>query len=185
MDPLRTCAGTLAMSIGTKFDVNDWGDTNWRALIGGLSSQLSDWGLIALGASVEHERSAFLLGSWTGPKLNLCGKLSVRESGAVMQHARVFIGHDSGPMHLAASVGTRCAAIFSARNLPGLWFPYGARHTVFYNKTECAGCQLSVCVKFQKQCIAAVSVDAVMTAVLNMAFEPSAVSRPASIHGRG
>jgi ADP-heptose:LPS heptosyltransferase len=158
----------LAMSIGTKIDVNDWGDDNWRALLNDLSNRLPGWGLVVLGASVEHARSAGLLSAWHGPTVNLCGRLSVRESGAVMRCVRVFIGHDSGPMHLAAAVGTPCAAIFSARHLPGLWFPYGPMHTVFYHRTECAGCQLNVCVEFKKKCIAAISVGEVSTAVVSM-----------------
>jgi ADP-heptose:LPS heptosyltransferase len=83
-----------------------------------------------------------------------------------MERVRAFIGHDSGPMHLAAAVGTPCAAVFSARNLPGIWFPYGSGHTVFYNKTDCAGCRLNVCVEFKKKCIAAVTVREVSAAVI-------------------
>ncbi len=166
LESLRACPGMLAMSIGTKVDVNDWGDDNWRALLDDLSNRLPHWGLVALGAPVEHARSAELLSAWRGPSLNLCGKLSVRESGAVMECVRVFVGHDSGPMHLAATVGTPCAAIFSARNLPGLWFPYGPAHSVFYNRTDCAGCGLNVCVEFKKKCIAAVTVGEVSAGVV-------------------
>jgi heptosyltransferase-3 len=165
---LRACPGILAMSIGTKVDVNDWGDDNWRALLDDVSNRLPRWGLVALGASVEHARTSDLLSTWRGPSLNLCGKLSVRESGAVMECVRVLIGHDSGPMHLAAAVGTPCAAIFSGRHLPGLWFPYGHGHSVFYNKTDCAGCGLNVCAEFKKKCIAGISVREVSTAVVSM-----------------
>jgi heptosyltransferase III len=168
LESLGACPGILAMSIGTKVDVNDWGDDNWKALLDDLSNRLPRWGLIVLGAPVEHARSAGLLSAWRGPSLNLCGKMSVRESGAIMQRARVFIGHDSGPMHLAAAVGTPCAAIFSARNLPGLWFPYGHTHRVFYNKTECAGCQLNVCVELKKKCIASISVGEVSAGAMSI-----------------
>jgi ADP-heptose:LPS heptosyltransferase len=163
---LGNCPGILALSIGTKVEANDWGDENWRALLHDLSTRLPGWGVVAVGAPVEEARSSELLASWDGPRLNLCGKLSVRESGAVIACARVFVGHDSGPMHLAAAVGTSCAAIFSARNLPGIWFPYGSGHAVFYHRTACAGCGLNTCVEFQKKCIAAVSVAEVSAAVI-------------------
>jgi ADP-heptose:LPS heptosyltransferase len=174
IESLGACAGVLSMSIGTKIDVNDWGDDNWRALLGDLSDRLPDWGLVALGASVEEARSSALLAAWRGPSLNLCGKVSIRESGALLQSARAFIGHDSGPMHLAAAVGTPCAAIFSARHLPGLWFPYGGKHTVFYKRTDCAGCKLNECVEFRKKCIAAVTVTEVSAAVVAMLAADSA-----------
>jgi heptosyltransferase III len=172
LEPLRTCPGILAMSIGTKVDTNDWGDDNWQALLHDLSTRLPGWGLVAIGAPVERQRSAALLEAWHGPSLNLCGALTVRESGTVLECAQAFVGHDSGPMHLAAAVGTRCAAIFSARNLPGRWFPYGEAHTVFYKRTDCAGCQLDVCVEFKKKCIVAVTVGEVSAAVTSMVSKP-------------
>jgi len=165
---LGACRGMLAISIGTKADVKDWGDDNWRALLRELSNRLPHWGLVAIGAPVEHDQSAAVLAAWRGLALNLCGKLSVRESGAVLERMRLLIGHDSGPMHLAATVGTPCAAIFSARTLPGTWFPYGPGHTVFYKQTDCAGCQLDVCVEFKKKCIAAISVTEVAAGVIAM-----------------
>ncbi len=183
IEPLRHSPGILAMSIGTKMDVKDWGDDNWRALLTHLSSRLPAWGLAGVGAPVEHERTSSLLAAWRGPTVNACGKLSIRECAALLECARVFIGHDSGPMHLAATVGTPCAAIFSARDLPGPWFPYGAGHTVFYKTTDCAGCQLAVCVEFKKKCIAAVTVHEVSAAVLDMlsadrAYMPSGRGAP-------
>lgn len=165
---LRAAPGVLAMSIGYKAEVKDWGDENWRALLAELSNRLPGWGLVALGAPVEAARSSALLEAWKGPSLNLCGQLSIRESGAILERSRVFIGHDSGPMHLAATVGTTCAAIFSARSLPGQWFPYGPKHEVFYKRTECAGCELDVCVEFKKKCITAVTVREVTAAVIGL-----------------
>jgi heptosyltransferase III len=166
--PLGHCAGLLAMSIGTKADVNDWGDANWKSLLRDLCGRLPGWGLVALGAPVERARTSELLSNWSGSTLNLCGSLPVRESGAILERVSLFIGHDSGPMHLAASVGTACAAVFSARNLPGIWFPHGSQHTVFYKKTDCAGCRLYTCVEFKKKCIASVTVEEVCTAVIGM-----------------
>jgi heptosyltransferase III len=177
--PMRACPGLLAMSIGTKVDANDWGDEKWRALLKELNAKLPSWGLVALGAPVESARTEALLAAWQGPRLNLCGKIPIRESAAVLERARVFIGHDSGPMHLAAAVGTPCAAVFSARNLPGTWFPYGKTHTVFYKRTACAGCGLDVCVEFAKQCINSVSAMEVASAVLRMVSATDLVAEAA------
>jgi ADP-heptose:LPS heptosyltransferase len=166
IESLQCCIGVLCMSIGTKIEANDWGDDNWKKLLATLAAKLPGWGLIALGAAVERDRTSALLAHWTGRSVNLAGQLTVRESGAVLEACRVFIGHDSGPMHLAAAVGTSCVAIFSARNLPGRWFPFGSNHHVFYKKTECAGCGLFQCVEMQKKCINAITVDEVAAAVL-------------------
>src|SRR5208282_1976079 len=58
--PLHACPGILSISIGTKIDVKDWGDDNWRALLEDLSNRLPLWGLAAIGASVEYGRSSAL-----------------------------------------------------------------------------------------------------------------------------
>ena len=155
----------IALSIGTKAQVNDWTQPNWLAVVKALNDRYSDRGLVTLGSAHEHGRSDDLLRIWSGPRLNLCGKPSPRVSAAILARADLFIGHDSGPMHLAANVGTRCVAIFSARVLPGVWFPRGHGHQVLYHGTECAGCLLFECVAHNKKCILSISPAEVLEAV--------------------
>jgi ADP-heptose:LPS heptosyltransferase len=156
----------LAVSIGGKAEVKDWGDANWSFLLKALGQKLPGWGLAMVGAPVEYARSQQLLNCWPGASINLCGALNVRETAAALQRASIFCGHDSGPMHLAAAVGTVCVAIFSARNLPGEWFPYGRHHRVIYHPMECQGCGLEACVVRDKACIRSIKVDEVLDAVL-------------------
>ena len=139
--------------------MKDWGQDNWRALIEKLYQRYNDYGLILLGSKEEFEYSEKASLPWFGEKQNLCGMLTPRESAAVLKQASIFIGHDSGPMHLAASVGTRCVSIFSARDLPGIWFPYGVGHQVIYHKTDCFGCGLEVCKEKGKKCIASITAN--------------------------
>lgn len=166
LDAIPHRAPVIAVSIGTKNQSNDWEMPNWTQLFEQLRASLSGWRLVLIGAAEEAERSDTLLEAWGGKGLNLCGKLTPRVSAAVLKRARVFVGHDSGPIHLAASVGTPCVGIFSARNLPGRWFPRGARNRIIYHRTECAGCGLEVCLEKQKKCILSITVDEVQQAVL-------------------
>lgn len=155
----------MGASVGAKVDVKDWGDANWAALLGALRAAMPGWGLVVLGSADERERADRLLEHWAGESINLCGRMSVRASAATLARCRLFVGHDSGPMHLAAAVGTTCVAIFSSRNLPGEWFPYGQKHRVLYRRIECQGCKLDVCAVRQKACINSITVDAVSAAV--------------------
>ena len=88
LGPLPPSSPVLMFSVGARVDVKDWGDDNWTTLLQRLGPRLHGWSLVALGAGVEHERSARLLAAWPGPSLNLCGVLSVRESGAVLERGR-------------------------------------------------------------------------------------------------
>jgi len=121
----------VALSIGAKIAIKDWGDDNWRSVLAGLAADEPSLGLVLTGGEADRLRSEALAGGWRGPALNLCG-VPPRESAAVIERARLYAGHDSGPMHLAASVGTPIAAVFCDHLKPGLWFPFGAAHRVFY-----------------------------------------------------
>ena len=158
----------IVASVGTKAEAKDWTEQNWLAMLTMLAVEKRSLGLVMLGAPDEAERSQRCLDVWKGPGVNLAGALTVRESASILKNAVLFIGHDSGPMHLAASVNTRCIAIFSARNLPGHWFPAGERHKVFYNQTECFGCGLERCDVHKKKCILSTKPDEVCTVAIKM-----------------
>jgi ADP-heptose:LPS heptosyltransferase len=155
----------IAVSVGTKADVNDWEDMRWLPLLERLSTQYAGYALVLLGSADEHARCERLRTAWGTRSLNLCGLLSVRESAAVLQRCQVLICHDSGPMHLAAAVGSTCVAIFSSRNWPGQWFPQGSGHQVLYRSMPCQGCGFETCPDRQKACIRSITVDDVLHAV--------------------
>ncbi len=77
--------------------------------------------------------------------VNAAGELSIRGAAAVFEHCQLYLGNDTGTMHLAASAGVRCVALFSARDWPGRWFPYGKGHVVHRIAVPCEGCRLDVC----------------------------------------
>ncbi len=160
----------IAVSVGTKVQSKDWGKENWRALLRRVAAAYPGYGLALAGAPEEREVSEFAAEGWrsvaeAGPVVNLCGTLSPRESAAAFARAAAFVGHDSGPMHLAAAVGTPCVAIFAARNLPRVWFPFGRQHRVVYHTVDCKGCGLEVCVAQRKKCLLSITVDEVLAAV--------------------
>ncbi len=157
----------LAVCLGTKVQVNDWGEANWTALLARMAQQFPAHKLLLIGAAEEAAISERAALAWKGRSLNLCGAITPRESAAAIRSATLFLGHDSGPMHLAAAVGVPCVAIFAARNLPRVWFPYGSRHRVIYHRTECAGCGLATCIQEKKKCILSITVDEAFAAVLD------------------
>jgi heptosyltransferase-3 len=161
----------IACSVGTKIDIKNWGEKNWIELFRIFCLKHKNYGLLLIGAADEFALSERLNRVWVGPKLNLCGRLSPRECAWALRQAVLFVGHDSGPLHLAACAGVRCVGIFSARNKPGVWFPYGKKHRVIYHMTECYGCELEVCGKFQKKCIATITVNEVMDSMEQIIYE--------------
>ncbi len=170
-EALHPAAGLpiIAVSVGTKVQSKDWGPENWRALLARMGALYPKHALTLSGSPPESDASEFAADGWReaggGPVINLCGVLTPRESAAAFGRAQIFIGHDSGPMHLAAAVQTPCVAIFAARNKPRVWFPYGRQHRVVYHRTDCWGCGLETCVTERKKCITSISVDEVLAEV--------------------
>ncbi len=176
VEALRPIAGhpILAVSVGTKRQSKDWGRENWRNLLTALADRYPEYSVALLGSSEESEASEYAADGWrqlsasaraAGPVVNLCGLLTPRESAAALSHACIFLGHDSGPMHLAAAVQTPCVAIFSARNKPRVWFPYGNQHSVLYHAVDCWGCNLETCIIKKKKCLTSITVEEVLPRV--------------------
>ncbi len=113
----------IAVGAGTKVPAKDWGEKNWANLLALLSLEIPDATLVIIGSAGEWERGENLGRAWKGAHLNFCGKTAPRISAAVLERCRLFIGHDSGPMHLAAAVGTPTLGLFSWHNPPGQWHP--------------------------------------------------------------
>ncbi len=159
LDKPPRCA--VALSLGTKCDVNDWGFDRWSELVTRLAGIRKIDRLLLIGAPDDFAQSEALRKCWPRDSENFCGRLPVRLSAAVLAQAKLFIGHDSGPMHLAAAVGVAVVAVFSARNPPGVWFPLGERQRIHYRVIECMGCRRLRCDDKHKACIRGISVDEV------------------------
>lgn len=92
------------------------------------------------------------------------GALGVRESMAAMKKCLFYLGNDTGTMHTAAASDLRCVAVFSSREDPGRWHPYGDGHVVFRTQIPCEGCMLQECIDREMACILSISVQQVLEA---------------------
>ena len=149
-------ANYISLSVGSKLFVKDWGEAKWTSFMTELAKVASDYKLLFIGSPDESERCEKLLNAWPRGGVNLCGLLTPRESAAALSMTKLFIGHDSGPMHLASSVGIPTVAIFASRSKKGVWFPFANEQNVFYTDIACANCGLEVCEEKAKQCINAI-----------------------------
>ena len=76
--------------------------------------------------------------------IDLTGRLSLKELGALIARARLFFGMDSAPMHLAAAVNTPAVALFGPTGVFN-WGPWGAGHLVIKQDWDCVPCGLDGC----------------------------------------
>ena len=89
---------------------------------------------------------------------------------AALAEARLFVGNDSGPAHMAAALGRPLVVIFGSSSSPiwGPWQPQAAhpQASVVQNKFECNPCPGDHCYKFaQPECILSITFEQVKAAV--------------------
>lgn len=109
---------------------------------------LHDRGLpvVITGTKAAHEQE-LLAAIWQESRvtpINLAGRLSLKELGALIAKARLFFGMDSAPMHLAAAVGTPAAALFGPSGVFN-WGPWGEGHLVLQKDWDCVPCGRDGC----------------------------------------
>ena len=111
---------------------------------------------IVVGGAGDRSLADNLLHRWKNG-LNATGQLSVREGIALLNLCKLYLGNDTGPMHMAVAAGIPCVAIFSSIDMPGRWEPYGSSHYVFREDMICSGCLLRSCNKGPDRCIERIS----------------------------
>lgn len=98
---------------------------------------------------------------------NLAGRTSLRELCAVMKLCRVVLTNDTGPMHVAAAVGTALVVPFGSTSpeLTGPGLPDDPRHTLIKSTAPCSPCFLREC-PIDFRCMKGIDVESVVQAVL-------------------
>ncbi|MCG6154439.1 lipopolysaccharide heptosyltransferase II [Rubinisphaera margarita] len=99
--------------------------------------------------------------------LNLAGETSLTQLAEVLRRAALVLSNDSGPMHLAAGVGTPVVGIFTCTSAERSG-PAGGQHQLVQAKVPCAASYRKQCPfsgSGHMQCLTAVSVFQVWSAV--------------------
>jgi len=100
--------------------------------------------------------------------LNLAGQLSIKELGAVAARARLFIGVDSMPMHLASAMGVPTVALFGPSGEME-WGPWGTRSSVVSTTHSCRPCGQDGCGGGKvSECLTLLPVDAVYASAIEL-----------------
>jgi len=100
-------------------------------------------------------------------KINLAGKTSLRELMALLKSCRVLLTNDTGPMHVAAALGTPVVVPFGSTSpeLTGPGLPGDPRHRLLKSDAPCAPCFLREC-PIDFRCMTGISVERVVEAVV-------------------
>lgn len=101
----------IAIGIGAAHQDRDWPDLKWRQLIAELLRCSSGTLFIIGGPAGAARAQQFIADENCARVVNAC-ELRLSETAALLHHAALFVGTDSGPMNIAAAVGTPAFALF-------------------------------------------------------------------------
>jgi predicted lipopolysaccharide heptosyltransferase III len=95
--------------------------------------------------------------------VSLAGRSDVRALAAALKRSALFIGNDTGAMHIAAAVGTPVVGLFGPSN-PAEWGPRGGPAEVIYKGLDCRICFHPTCRRGEENCMKLIMIDEVMAA---------------------
>jgi lipopolysaccharide heptosyltransferase II len=116
----------------TSNPIKRWPLDRYRSLMQGIVERLH-MNVVVVGGREERQRVADVLPEL--PVADLVGRLTLTQLAALLQRARAMISNDSGPMHLAAALGTPTIALFGTEDAaagPRRWGPWGEGHVVIW-----------------------------------------------------
>jgi len=108
---------------------------------------------------------AIAAGMQTAPRV-LCGETSLADLVGVLAQLRLLVTNDSGPMYLAAAVGTPVLALFG----PTDWretAPFGSGHRLVRESVHCSPCKLRAC-PIDHRCMRRITIDRVADEALEL-----------------
>jgi ADP-heptose:LPS heptosyltransferase len=122
--------GTSARAISRR-----WDSTNWAKLFAVMTETTQ---VVLIGGSEEAD----LVKNISLPHrnlLNLINQLNIPQTAALMKRAKLYIGLDTGPTHLAAAMGVPIVAMYGP-NTPLRWGPYTQNASIIYKPSACSPC---------------------------------------------
>ena len=133
----------IVVGLGASHADKDWPQAYWAEFVGGLRRRTNGT-VFLLGGDDSIARADELIASAAGADAaNACG-LKLIEAAALLQLADLFVGTDSGPIHLAAAFARPTFAWFGPTD-PDTWAPRGDAHDAWRTTLPCRGCDRTRC----------------------------------------
>ena len=159
----------IVFHIGAGNRFRDWGLIHQRELIHRLT-RLPETAVVLVGGTEDMEREAGLLEEFRDVRLySLIGKLNLRELQALIAQSALFVGPDSGPMHIAAVTNTPIVALFGP-TLPAHFAPWKAQATILEKDMECRPCRQIECITDDYRCLQGITPEEVYAACRQALF---------------
>ena len=143
-----------------------------------VTQTLSQQGItpVFTGVSTEQALVESIRQHMSTPSQSLAGQLTLSEMTALLATAPLLLSNNTGPVHLAAAVGTPVVDLYALTNMQHT--PWQVPSRVLYHDVDCRLCYKSVCPEGHHDCLRLVSPEQVAAAVLDLLHSTSSVPLP-------
>ena len=107
-----------------------------------------------------------------GASINIAGETTLTQLASILHTCNMFIGNDSGPMHLAAAVGTPTIGLYGPGD-PTRFAPIGVTCQTIRRKLDCPPCSGTTCRFGKKGCMSEIQVTDVIQVLEAAQYLPS------------
>jgi heptosyltransferase II len=124
-----------------------WPADQFAAVARQVSSQVENSTWLLFGTAADAPLCSQIAQQAGGSVLNLAGQTSLRELMALLKLCLLLLANDTGPMHLAAALGTPVVVPFGSTSpeLTGPGLPGVSRHHLLRSAAPCSPCFLRTC----------------------------------------
>ena len=155
----------VAINPFTTWESKNWLPVRYAALADKLIADLG-CEVLFTGGPGDREGVVEILGMMGQTAHNLAGKTNLKELAALYTQVDMFVGGDTGPMHLAVAQGTQSVVLMGPTN-PKTHGPYGDEHIVIQPEVECKNCWNRVCPRDNHICMERITVRSVYQTIKN------------------
>ena len=131
-------------------------------------AELADWLIAQKGAQIlfvgvkdEIQIITDIQARMQGASINIAGETTLTQLASILHKCNVFIGNDSGPMHLAAAVGIHTIGLYGPGD-PTRFGPVGAKCQTIRRKLDCPPCSGTTCRFGEEGCMSKIQVTDVI-----------------------
>ena len=163
--PLR-----VGLVLGTSWATKEWPQEKWYSLIKSLQYRAN---FVCLGGPKEATQYKSLMDSLTAEgiehiMLNMLGKTTLQEVGALIESCDVVVTADTGSLHIALALDKPVVALFGPTD-PKLWGPLTGTFKVLVNdELDCLGCRKRRCPKPDQYCMSGIEPVRVKKAIFEL-----------------
>ena len=159
---IRRERALIILQPGARYWFKAWPAEQFAELADRLTSEYDCQVLIG-GSKDEEALAQRVHEAATSRPVSIAGRTTLKQFAAIAKRASLFVGNDSGAMHIAAAVGTPMVALFGPSN-PDEWGPHGGQAQVLYKGLDCRACFHPTCERGEQNCMRQLSVEAVYVA---------------------